>query len=490
MTGIPSGDATWNQANIDWNRPYTLYYQVKWYTFQNDEHNIKIEATSMNQTWLTLFNMEYRDPNVYNQQVRAVVDFGMGEIYYSIWDTCKLITATPTSSPSISPTTTTTISPSKSPTISPSNKPSNSPTNIPTVTPTVMPTTSPISPPTISPTSFPSNSPSKQPTITPTLPTPTPIWVPTITPTISPTQPPNTILPPIDWCIVVIKDEHTYEITFEIPSDTRKITHYIISYLGEFINAIPVEEVSGEGNFTDLLFTKDVNITPDTPFYMSTINRDFSQWYTNNTQCKVLTISPTISPTLNPGGQPTALESVGVFVYSEETMNSIICEHDERCACESDRFNFECIGSDHINGTQIEDSLLRFEPSDGEQKPVLRIGRYSYYFKFDVSIEWEFVYLNDTTDFNYGKRVKPIKGSTTIEEGEKLGDIVFAEFIPMPNEKEIENEQWYMFKILDCKILYNNEEIHWYMLGRINWYMLWTINQTPTPALVCVCFKL
>ncbi len=308
---------------------------------------------------------------------------------------------------------------------------------------------------TMSPTLSPSNAP------TTPIPTPAPVIRPTTTPSISPTKSPTYNFP-IDWCIILIKGTTAYNVTFSIPEYKNDGTTPSINDVKYMINYAQIGRNSIEANkigtntitYNELLFTNGININYNTEFKMTTVNNinndiTYAEW----TECIVRTMNPTINPSISPTIQPTLSPTnpdVGVFVYSNDEKNSI-CAGYERCACHLDKFNYDCIGLDFPEEPQIEDTRLYFLPSSGEQKSVLWIGRYQYYFHYDTDIEWEFIYLNDTNNFNSGQRVKPIRGITTIRAEERLGAIVLAEFVPIPNEAlDIHDPQWYMFKITNC----------------------------------------
>eukprot|EP00483_Globobulimina_turgida_P009688 UN09707 len=118
---------------------------------------------------------------------------------------------------------------------------------------------------------------------------------------------------------------------------------------------------------------------------------------------------------------------------------------------------------------------------------VLLIGRYPYYLAYDVDIEWQFIYLNDTigSHFNYRQRIKPIRGITTISAGERLSEVVLAEFVPMPNEQNIYHPQWYKFTITNCEVNVNNNEQTSCGLIYPSWaYVLWVPPQAIEALLI------
>eukprot|EP01083_Nonionella_stella_P017205 48101_1 len=200
-----SGEASWEKtSDIDWSNThgYPLWYEVRWYGFQNDTHEEIIGVTPLKERALTLFNMEYREQSIWPQEVRTLVDFVVHvthpnatttvehEIHVSEWTGCQLWT--PTLQPTYYPTIYPTLHPTYVPTINPTNNPTWQPTLHPTAYPTLPPSFQPTSHPTLLPTSQPTSQPTKQPTSQPTHnPTLIPTSYPTAYPTSQPTTPPT-----------------------------------------------------------------------------------------------------------------------------------------------------------------------------------------------------------------------------------------------------------------------------------------------------------
>lgn len=302
--------------------------------------------------------------------------------------------------------------------------------------------------------------PTPSPTHDPTTKSPTksPIPVPTTAPTKTPTAAPTYFMV-IERCWVLIEDARWYWLTFRSPefdypsTPTRNDTLYVLSY-GD--NGSDLEELDAM-KYDDTLNVTEVprryalsNISFDTEFRMTVRDR-MGSFYGEWTLCEVLTKEPTPFPTVDPTAFPTPppIEPpVGVFVYDDQNR---LCAGDRRCACHVDFYNYSCSGEHHPDGTQIEDSWISFV-SDGVQQPVLNVGRLPRNLDEEVIIDWKFVYLNRTEDDRFGQRIKPIAGSTTITGGDDLGRIVRAAFVPIANEQQIDEEKWYRFEIVSCRV--------------------------------------
>eukprot|EP01084_Bolivina_argentea_P130945 231164_1 len=233
----------------------------------------------------------------------------------------------------------------------------------------------------------------------------TPSEAPSIRPTLSPTY-----YLPIEWCTVLILSDTAYEITFKVSEyDTEHGTtpsfskvKYVIEY-GSPITLHSIIPNNANTELTDVIFTpSDVIFTQ---FRMTSKSRSTGEVYAEWTECTVLSPTPTSGPSDVPSDVPTpspTLGDVGVFVYSDDES---ICEGKERCACSEDPQNYACVGSDYPSEPQIEDTQLLFMPASGVLMPVLLIGRYPYSLSHQVTIEWQFMYLNDTHEFNHRQRV-------------------------------------------------------------------------------------
>ena len=309
-------------------------------------------------------------------------------------------------------------------------------------------------------TSEPTNHPTQAPTTD--SPTRSPIDVPTKEPSTSPTQSPTYHLP-IEWCDILILNDGAYKVTFKIPEYKDPFTppiddvQYVV-YYADGQDTTKATDVESTTNVTKIEFTNGVDISYDTIFTMTTISMDASQTYADLTECDIETLEPTSHPTQNPSMTPTLSPThspIASFVYSDD---ETVCLGEERCACVMHKDqDYDCVGSWYPDLPQIEDTRIRFAPYDGVQMPVLNVGRYPYEFRYPIEISWEFIYLNDSADFKYDERIKPIKGSTIIEAGEYLGEIVFAEFVPMPNEQRMNDAQWYRFQIKSCRVVMEDE---------------------------------